>query len=117
MELLGQPKKRGLAYEQACKALDRISCHNMLFVLEKPRFDLMPDHCRLLIEHKTIDSETMEPIIIKRSRMFQSLEYIRDEDEFIEIVWRCVMSAAVHEVGEFFKVNGKAIHHPHGKEL
>lgn len=108
-----------MKYDEAVAVLDRITHPHMLFTLEKagPFDSLAPDygHVKLRIAHKTVDSATMEPIIINRTRQMTILH--ADEQAFVDEVWRCVKNAMIHEAGEFFRYKGTAIHHPHGSNL
>lgn len=104
--------------EEAREVVNRVSCHGMLFTLEDREFSIPSRGTRLtlVIHHKTLDSETLEPVVLRRTRTLLPLEHL-SEESLLEQVWYSVKQAYLHEAGEFFRIGGAAIHHPHGKEL
>lgn len=111
-------RHKPFTFEDAVKTLERVSHPFMLFELERPpyvpplgKWGAGPWSTRLKIAHKCVDSATMRPIIFMRMRPIRLVQ--PSEKDFLEQVWRAVRSAHEHEAGEFFKVDGQAIHHPH----
>jgi hypothetical protein len=106
----------GMTFEEATKTLERVSHPFMLIVLERDSAYPSQGRVFLRIAHKCQDSQTMEWCIQNRRCVFLGLDWM-DEARFIDYVWSTVRNAHVHEDGEFFKVDGRAIHDPHASQL
>lgn len=104
-----------MTFEEACKTIDRASHPHMLFLLENQEYP--PEGLwRLRIHHKTVDSETLKPIILVRIKTISAARHISPEN-LLNFLWRAVRDAFVHEADEFFKVDGVALHHPHHEKI
>lgn len=71
-------------------------------------------YIEILIDHRTIDSDTFEPITIRQSTHLMP-DYIElfDESEAVRYLHRVIRERFIHEADEFFKIDGVRPFHPH----
>lgn len=96
--------------DDAAAFLARVSVHGMRFEIHVHHGSIAGH--KFVIYHRTIDSETLEPVSVAQSNPLP-LDMISDEKDFARWIWKVITARYLHEAAEFFKIDGIAVHHPH----